>query len=55
MGKAKTVEHSPNYEKVKDYYDRGLWDINQVFNAVGRWITEDEYKEITGFDYPNKE
>ena len=54
MAKAKTVEHSPNYEKVKDYYDRGLWSIDRVYNAVGKWITEAEYKEITGFDYPNK-
>ena len=56
MGKtAKTVEHSPNFGKVKKYYDEGLWNIDRVYNAVGRWITETEYKEITGFDFPNKE
>ena len=48
-------QHSKNFQKVKNYYDRGLWDIDRVFNAVGKWITEAEYNEITGFTYPNKE
>lgn len=48
-------KHSKNYQKVKNYYDRGLWDIDRVYNAVGKWITEAEYKEITGFTYPDKE
>jgi hypothetical protein len=30
----------------------GYWSIKKVWNAVGRWITADEYKEITGTDYP---
>lgn len=38
---------SKNFEKVKEYYDNGLWSKEKVFNAVGRWITEEEYKEIT--------
>lgn len=42
------------YEKVKNYYDNGLWDINRVCNVVGKAITEEEYKQITGFVYPNK-
>lgn len=42
------------FEMVKNYYDRKMWDINRVFNVVGKIITEDEYKEITGFDYPSK-
>lgn len=50
-----TVKHSKNFSKVKTYYDSKLWDINKVWDAVGKWITEAEYKEITGFDYPNKE
>ena len=45
---------SPNFEKVKKYYDRGLWDINRVHRAVGLWITEEEYFEITGCVYPSK-
>ena len=42
---------SANFEKVKTYFDRGFWDINMVKNAVNRWITPDEYKQITGQDY----
>ena len=34
-------EHSKNFEKVKNYYD----------NGVGKWITAEEYKEITKEDY----
>ncbi|MCD7828892.1 MAG: XkdX family protein [Clostridiales bacterium] len=43
---------SAKYSKVKGYYDAGLWSKNQVRNAVIKsWITEDEYREITGEDY----
>lgn len=42
---------SKNYNKVKDYYDSGLWSKAMVKNAVGRWITEEEYKLITSEDY----
>lgn len=43
--------HSTNYEKVKNYYDNGRWSIERVRNAVGRWITEQEFEEITGEPY----
>ncbi len=46
------MEHSKNYEKVQNYYTLGLWDVERVLNAVDRWITPEEYKEITGFEYP---
>ena len=39
---------SKNFEKVKTYYERGMWSIDRVKAAVGKWITEAEYKEITG-------
>ena len=40
------------YELVKKYYDEGLWNIARVRNAVVKgWITEQEFKEITGEDY----
>ena len=39
------------YNKVKGYYGDGYWSIGMVHNAVGRWITAEEYKEITGQDY----
>ena len=42
---------SKNYEKVKSFYTARLWSISWVKNAVGRWITADEYQEITGEDY----
>lgn len=42
-------EHSPKFNKVKGYYDRGFWNKTMVRNAVGKqWITESEYEEITG-------
>lgn len=42
---------SANYQKVKDYYDRGLWSIERVHKAVGKWITPEEYTLITGEPY----
>ena len=39
---------SENFDKVKRYYDDGIWDENKVRNAVGKWITQEEYKEIIG-------
>ena len=39
------------FERVKDYYNRGLWTVDMVRNAVGRWITAEQFKEITGEDY----
>lgn len=42
------MEHSPKFEKVKHYYDTGLWNEAMVRNAVGRWITAEEADEILG-------
>lgn len=39
------------FARVKDYYNRGVWTIEMVRNAVGRWITAEQFKEITGEDY----
>lgn len=39
---------SKNFNKVKQYYDLKLWNISKVISAVGKWITENEYEEITG-------
>ncbi|WP_297429055.1 XkdX family protein [Clostridium sp.] len=49
-------EKSVNFEKIKGYYDNGLWSIDRVLNVVGKatGIIEVEYQEITGFNYPNK-
>lgn len=45
------MEHSKNYEKVKKFYKMGIWSEKMVWNAVGKWIISEEYKEITGEDY----
>ena len=45
---------SKNFNKVKEYYDRGLWSKTRVKNAVGNWITQEEYKEITGEEYTSE-
>ena len=52
----KTTTHSPNFKKVKNYYDKGLWDIHRVRNCVTNpksnpWITAEEFTEITGEPY----
>lgn len=42
------------FEKIKKYYDLGLWSIDRVWNVVGKAITEEEYFEITRLVYPSK-
>ena len=40
------------FEKIKLYYETGLWDINRVKDAVVKGkITAEQYEEITGQDY----
>ena len=40
------------YQKIKEYYDKGLWNIEMVKNAVVKEkITPEQYKEITGDVY----
>ena len=40
------------FEKVKNYYDKGLWNISRVRNAVFKgWITKEEFFEITSVCY----
>lgn len=40
------------YEKIKSYFDRGLWTAEMVANAVVKEkISAEEYKQITGLDY----
>lgn len=43
---------SKHFEKVKDYYDRGLWSVEKVRQAVVKgWITEEEYALIVNESY----
>lgn len=40
------------YEKVKYYFDAGLWNANMVKTAVKKGvITKAQYTEITGLEY----
>ena len=46
---------SKNYNKVKKYYDKKLWDKERVKEAVRKkWITSDEYEKIIGEKYENE-
>lgn len=42
---------SEKYELVKGYYDTQRWSLARVRKAVGRWITAEEYKKITGMTF----
>ena len=39
------------FEKIKMYYEKGLWSKERVRLVVGKAITEEEYKIITGENY----
>ena len=45
------IEHSKDFDKIKRWYGNGLWKVKHVRAAVGKKITVDEFKEITGEDY----
>ena len=43
---------SKMYEKIKSYYDSGLWSEERVRNMVVKGIiTEEEYASIVGKEY----
>lgn len=39
------------FNKIKFWYETGLWNIDRVRLAVPKMITPEQYKEITGEDY----
>ena len=43
--------HSKWFEKVKTWYEKGLWTKDKVFAAVPKMITAEEYEEIVGEAY----
>ena len=45
------MTHSKHYSEVKEWFKTGCWNERRVRLAVNRWITADEYKEITGKTY----
>lgn len=43
------MDHSPMYEKIKNYYEKGYWTADMVYNAYMKGkITLEEYREIIG-------
>ena len=46
---------SIKFDLVKRYYDEGLWSKARVRNAVGKWITEEEYALIVGVEETQEE
>lgn len=48
---AKKTTHSALFEQIKAWYEAGRWSKERVYNVVGKALTADEYKEITGEDY----
>ncbi len=39
------------FDRVKFYYDNGLWSKERVHNVVDKVITAEEYEEIAGEPY----
>lgn len=39
------------YEKIKKWYEQGLWAKDMVNRAVPKLITAEQYEEITGEPY----
>ena len=39
------------FEKIKSYYEQGLWDKQRIRNVVGKVLAADEYQQITGEVY----
>ncbi len=39
------------FEKIKRWYEQGLWSKSQVHDAVPKLITAEQYEEITGDPY----
>lgn len=36
------------YDKIKLWYDYGLWDEEKVLKAVPKYISEEQYYQIVG-------
>ena len=47
------MNRSKNFEKIKGYYDKGLWSVERVRAVVGKplGITAEEFTEITNLPY----
>lgn len=51
MSNSPVESKSKKFDAVKKYYDNSYWSVNMVRNAVGKWITAEEFTEITGIAY----
>lgn len=40
------MTHSKMFEKIKTWYEKGLWDAEKVQQAVPKLITQEECDEI---------
>ena len=40
------MKHSAKFEKVKNYFNKGLWNEKMVRDAIDKWITAEEAEEI---------
>ncbi|AFJ61613.1 MULTISPECIES: XkdX family protein [Bacillus] len=40
---------------IKGFFDKKLWDEEQVYNVVGKRITPEQYEEIVGKPYESNE
>ncbi len=46
------MKHSEKFDMIKMFYNRKMWDVKKVRDAVVKvWITADEFEEITGVEY----
>lgn len=45
------MARSKKFDLVRSYYKLGSWDIRRVRNAVGKYITPEEFEDITGQAY----
>ena len=45
---------SNKFELVKRYYEEGVWSKERVYNAIGKWITQEEYVLIVGLESEEK-
>ena len=39
------------FDRIKFYYEEGLWNIERIRNVVGKVINEEEYEQIVGEPY----
>ena len=39
------------FDRIRFYYEQGLWDRHRVRNVVGKVLTAEEYEQIVGEPY----